>query len=155
MPDRPQLIRPAAYTLITRGDSLLMCRLCPEEAAAGWWTLPGGGLDFGEAPESGAIRETLEETGLVVTLGELVEIQSEVFAFTERDMHAIRFIYRADSCQGELRHELEGSTDRCAFIPFAALNPEYVDPAEGILRLVPLARRGLEIASANSERAPR
>lgn len=149
MSDRPQIVRPAAYTLITRGESLLMCRLCPEEAAAGWWTLPGGGLDFGEDPESGAIRETLEETGLVVTLGELLEVQSEVFAFSERDMHAIRFIYRVESCQGELRHELVGSTDRCAFIPFAALDPDYVHPEEGILRLVPLARRGLEIAAGS------
>ena len=30
----------------------------------GSWTLPGGGLDFGEDPEAGALRELGEETGL-------------------------------------------------------------------------------------------
>jgi len=28
------------------------------------WVLPGGGLDPGESPEEGAVREVLEETGL-------------------------------------------------------------------------------------------
>ena len=27
------------------------------------WVLPGGGLDKGEAPEEGTLREVLEETG--------------------------------------------------------------------------------------------
>lgn len=148
MSARPRVIRPAAYSLITHGDSLLMCRLCPPEPAAGWWTLPGGGLDFGESPEAGAIRETFEETGLVIELGQLVEVQSEAFSFPDRDMHAIRFIYRVESFSGELRRELEGSTDRCAFIPYAALDAEYVDPTEGHLQMVPLARRGLEIVAA-------
>ena len=33
----------------------------------GTWTMPGGKLEFGESLETGAVREVLEETGLVIT----------------------------------------------------------------------------------------
>lgn len=129
---------------------MLMCRLCPPERWTGWWTLPGGGLDFGESPESGAVRETLEETGLEIDLGELVEVQSELFDFPDKDMHAIRFIYRVARWSGELRNEVDGSTDTCAFIPFEALEPEYRHGEFGEIRMVELARRGLELARLGS-----
>src|SRR3990172_9122167 len=32
------------------------------------WGIPGGGLDHGELPENGVIREVLEETGLTVAV---------------------------------------------------------------------------------------
>lgn len=36
------------------------------QEANGWWDIPGGGLDWGEAPEQGIIREVTEETGFEV-----------------------------------------------------------------------------------------
>jgi ADP-ribose pyrophosphatase YjhB (NUDIX family) len=36
------------------------------EPGRGWWAQPGGFLEIDETPTEGAIRETLEETGLVV-----------------------------------------------------------------------------------------
>ncbi len=37
---------------------------------AGWYLIPGGGLEDGESPEECCARELLEETGRIVTPGE-------------------------------------------------------------------------------------
>jgi len=44
------------------------------EPQAGRWSLPGGALEVGESLESGAAREVLEECGLEVRVGPLIEV---------------------------------------------------------------------------------
>ena len=44
--------------------------------AHGKWTFPGGYVDWGEPVDAAAIRETYEETGLMVELGGLVGVYS-------------------------------------------------------------------------------
>jgi ADP-ribose pyrophosphatase YjhB (NUDIX family) len=41
------------------------------------WNLPGGGLESGEAPWEGVVREVLEETGLCVKVEKLQGIYSK------------------------------------------------------------------------------
>lgn len=50
------------------------------EPGRGWWAQPGGFLEVDETVTEAAIRETLEETGLVVRPGEIVGLYSRLEA---------------------------------------------------------------------------
>jgi ADP-ribose pyrophosphatase YjhB (NUDIX family) len=133
-----QRTRLAAYGWCESGDALLLVRVASGYVDAGTWTLPGGGLDFGEDPADGARREVEEETGLRVRLRELLGIRSEVLGpdATTRgdDLHNLQVVYRADVEGGELRDEVGNSTDHAEWIPFDRLD------AIGLVDLVRWAR---------------
>jgi len=47
-----------------------------------WWHVPGGGLDPGETPEQGAIREIAEEVGIqLADVGPAVGLRTSRFQF--------------------------------------------------------------------------
>ena len=55
----------------------------PEKAdsllnGAGKWTMPGGKLHFGETFEKGAIRETLEETGIQIEDPQVLCVNNDI-----------------------------------------------------------------------------
>ena len=55
-----------AIALVWRDARLLLTRRAPNTHLAGLWEFPGGKLEPGETPEACAVRETYEETRLVV-----------------------------------------------------------------------------------------
>jgi len=65
--------RVAAYAVILRDNCVLLSRLAPYLAPTERWTLPGGGIDFGEHPRDAVVREVYEETGLHVRVGALLD----------------------------------------------------------------------------------
>ena len=104
--------RVAAYNVCVDGQGrLLLCRLTGITQRPGWWTLPGGGIDFGEAPADAAVRELFEETGLRGRIVELLAVDSARGIVDDADYHAIRVVYRTEVQSAELVHEAEGSTD--------------------------------------------
>lgn len=140
--ERPRVdrTRVAAYA-ICRDDEgrILLCHIAPSVGVGDVWTLPGGGIDFGEPPATAARREVEEETGLVVELGDLVDVNDRIFTRVDGAdrLHAIRIVYSARVVGGDLRDEADGSTDMC----------RWVTPREARrLRLGELARRAVEAA---------
>jgi 8-oxo-dGTP diphosphatase len=59
--------------LIFRRDRILMAQR-GKEPLKGWWSLPGGALELGEALQDAVRREVLEETGLEVEPVKLFEV---------------------------------------------------------------------------------
>lgn len=135
-----QEIRVGAYGLLLRDNKMLLCRLSSQARnSAGLWTLPGGGLDFGESPEDAVVREVGEETGLRVTTGCLRGVNSICKVIEQRRFHSIRIIYDAHYESGELRFEQDGTTDACDWFSLPQI--------EG-LAMVDLAHEGVKLAYA-------
>lgn len=143
-----QVTRVSAYAVcVEESGRLLLCRIARGGSVGfdGWWTLPGGGLDHGEDPKAGALRELTEETGLIGEVDSLLEVDSWHTDFTSlagerQDYHGIRVLYRCRIVGGELRDEMDGSTDTCRwFTPDELATERLVDIAELALRLMRVA----------------
>lgn len=85
------------------GDIVLIKRGI--EPFKGMWALPGGHVEVGETVESAAVREAGEETGLLISLEEIIGVYSD----PDRDPrgHTVSIAYRARPVGGKL----QASTD--------------------------------------------
>ena len=138
----PRLTRLAAYGVLRRGGRVLLCRVAPGYLGAGIWTLPGGGLEFGEGPEEAVVREVDEETGFAAEITGQPRILSDTgvwpLATGSVSYHHVRFVYPMQIVGGAERREASGSTDEAAW--FA---PDEVDALERDGRLGDLVRSAL------------
>ena len=77
----------------------------------------GGGLEFGEPPEEAVLRELAEESGYQGEVVGLADVKDRVVTDSEGGgrMHAIRIVYRVRVIGGDLRDEIDGSTDTCGW----------------------------------------
>jgi 8-oxo-dGTP diphosphatase len=76
------------------------------EPLAGQWSLPGGRLELGETLEAGLAREMLEETGLVVEVGPVVDVFDRILLDPERRVryHYVLVDYLCRPVAGALEH---------------------------------------------------
>ena len=86
--------------LVIRDGRVLLVRH-KRGSEPGSWSPPGGHLDFGEAPEACAARETLEETGVRVADVTFFGITNDLF--DEAGRHYVTLWHRADAVDGEPR----------------------------------------------------
>ncbi|MEM6252301.1 MAG: NUDIX domain-containing protein [Cyanobacteria bacterium P01_D01_bin.156] len=136
-----QRTRVSAYGLVMKAEHILLCRV--SKALPLWqgqWTLPGGGINFGEAPEDAMVREVTEETGLLVKPTQVATVHSFYEESEKQDFHGIWVIYHTQFLGGTLRHEVMGTTDQCAWWNLKDLEN---------LQLVNLAKLGVKLAFNN------
>jgi 8-oxo-dGTP pyrophosphatase MutT (NUDIX family) len=136
-----RVTRIAAYALCLDGQGrILLCRTAPTVTPNGERMLPAGGVEFGEDPADGVLRELEEETGLT---GRIEGIAGIVSRLLERrpwaggaDVHNVAIVYRVAVGPGDLRDEIGGSTDTCAWLSRTEIDG---------LPLWPVAREALRL----------
>jgi 8-oxo-dGTP diphosphatase len=75
------------------------------EPLAGHWSLPGGTLEVGETLDAGVAREIVEETGLTVDVGPIVEVFDRIFRDEDSRVryHFVLIDYLCRAAGGRLR----------------------------------------------------
>ena len=132
--------RVSAYAFARREDDVLLCRLSGAPLNAGWWTLPGGGLDPGESLEEAMVREVMEETGLEASAVEplcdhSVELRWLADDGTPEALTLRQHVFVADVGDGEPHHEVGNTTNWAEWMPIDGL---------WHLPLVPIAVRAMQ-----------
>jgi ADP-ribose pyrophosphatase YjhB (NUDIX family) len=137
-------LRLSAYAVLTWDDRVLLTRISARGHHVGHWTLPGGGMDHGEPPRTAVARETHEETGLEIDVGDLLDVHDTHFTGhapdgTLEDFHGVHLVFAASTTAPEapLRIlETDGTTDAVEWMPRAAID-------SGEIHVLDVVRSGL------------
>ena len=93
--------RHAAFAVIAPGDVVLLLEHC--YVAPRLWGFPGGMVEPGESLRAAACREALEETGLIVEIGD------PVYSFRRDDLEL--HFFAANLAGGRLRLQADEISD--------------------------------------------
>ena len=122
-PKKP-LVGVGAVVLSDAGDVALVKRR--HEPLAGQWSLPGGMLELGETLEAGVVRELLEETGLHVSVGPVVEVFDRIL-FDDAGQVRYHFVLVDYLCRvrgGELK--AGSDVDEAAWVQPGAIEGQHM-----------------------------
>lgn len=92
-----QIVVTAAF--IKENDHILMAKRLPKGPEGGKWEFPGGKIEPGEDPRTCMERELIEELGIRVEVGAVLEIVSTV----KGERHLIIIYFECRIIGGELR----------------------------------------------------
>jgi 8-oxo-dGTP diphosphatase len=98
-PDRPLV---GVGVVVWRGDKFLLVQR-GKAPNKGHWSIPGGAQQLGETVNAAAAREVLEETGLSVEVGALIDVVDGIMnnEHGELEYHYTLVDVVAESPQGE------------------------------------------------------
>ena len=138
-PDRPIV---AVLAVVLRGDGSATRALIVQRAQqpnAGRWGFPGGVLELGETVAEGAMRELLEETGIIATPAGILDVHD---AITRDGDGRVQFHYLLIAVRGIWRAgEGEPADDAadCAWVTRADIVAERYPTFPTLLPLLDLA----------------
>lgn len=114
------------------------------EPRKGEWTVPGGVLEIGETLRRGVEREVLEETGLVVKAGAVVDVFENIWPDAEgrTQFHYVLVDLLCELVSGELRVASDASDARWILL-------EELDGWELIGKTAQAIRKGFEMKDGN------
>jgi 8-oxo-dGTP diphosphatase len=120
----------------------------------GEWSLPGGTVELGETLEAAVAREVLEETGLEVSVGQVVEVLDRVDRAPDGriEYHFVIVDYACTVRGGSIASGSDAEDAR--WVPIREL-PAYRLTAKASAVIVEARRRSLASVSTRSTRARR
>jgi ADP-ribose pyrophosphatase YjhB (NUDIX family) len=108
---------------IERDGFVLLNKIALGNADGGRWTLPGGGVQWGEHPEDCLLRELHAKTGLKGTIKEHLGVSSTVFDPNEfngfTSMHLVRLVYRVEAKGTPKVADITSSASDAAWLPLS------------------------------------
>jgi 8-oxo-dGTP diphosphatase len=120
--------RAGAGVLVVKNDRLLM--VLRERAGRVRWELPSGLLQSGESFEQAAARETLEETGITVEVGDLLcTVVIDVPSETYRGVNAY-FYATAQSDETPRVNTHTEPVKEAKFVELDSLKPSKIHPVD-------------------------
>ena len=124
--------RIGCYLVSHRDGHVLVARVAAGYPGEGRWTLPGGGVEWGEHPHEALEREVFEESGF--SLDSYRYLGSDARTFPERAgreaLHWIRLYFTADLDGEPQVTEENGSVDAAAWLPLERVD---IDPVVDLL----------------------
>jgi len=102
--------------IILKNNKILLVKRIPYPFS-GFWSLPGGHVEYGERVETAMKREMKEELGITVKIKKLIGIYSD----PKRDprYHTVTAIYLLEKIKGKIKLDWESSEYR--FFPLSKL----------------------------------
>lgn len=89
-----------AAAVVVQNGRVLLTRRAEGQHLAGMWEFPGGKLEDGESPERALVRECLEECGIEVEVGEILDVTHHRYP----EKAVLLLFYRCALHRGEVRH---------------------------------------------------
>ncbi len=152
--DRHRLVA-AAYVIFRRHDDILFLQRANTGYRDGEYSLPAGHLDGGESALAAAIREALEETGIVLDPASLRLVHTQHRVGDEADHERINLYFEATSWTGEPTnaepHKCSALTWAPASHPPQPLVPEIVVLLEHLAVASPFSTMGFDGPAPNSQ----